>query len=133
MTNEAVEPVGPSAAQLKKKANAAKWAKISGGIIAAVMVIRVAAMLIPKEIPHCNDSEVQSTASQLMNDVLSKKGMANLKVTGITDIKDGERADKLAKCTGTVTISDNSKGTLYYQVERGKGGDTVHITNVVPL
>ncbi len=133
MSEETVGAVGPSAAQLKKKANAARWAKISGGVLAAVMVVRVGTMLIPKDIPHCDDSEVQSTTSQLMNDYLSQHGLANMKVKSITGIKDGERAGKVAKCTGLLTISDNSQGTLFYQIERGKKGDEVHITKVQPL
>ncbi|HEY7851496.1 MAG TPA: hypothetical protein VIB82_00875 [Caulobacteraceae bacterium] len=123
---------GPSPEQLKKKARAARLAKVSGVVFGAVILIRGLALVLPHGLPHCDDSAIQSAATGLLNKSLAERGATGLNVKSLTEIKDGDRSDRTAKCTAVLTVSDNSKGLLSYQIERGEGGDRVHITNVQP-
>lgn len=132
MTTPTAATAGPSPAQLAKKARAARMAKVSGGVISAVLLIRGLSVLMPHGLPHCDDSAVQSAATDLLDKSFVERGAASLKILSLTGIKEGARTDSKADCTGVITVSDNSKGLLSYQIEKGKGGQRVHITNVQP-
>ena len=123
MTDEAVQTVGPSAEQLKKKANAQRWAKIGGVVFAVAMVVRGVSMLLPKEMPSCGDSEVQSTTTQLMNEGLTKNGLPNTKVATITDprfIPSVAQAALLGGSAGPVTQAYiDTSGDVYITATSG--------------
>lgn len=102
----------------KKQTSRAKWTKIGGVLLAVVFVARAADILFLQKpaMQSCDDSAVQQTLSDIIDKGLAKQGTA-FKVKGFSNIQTGQRTDTKAECTATITLSDDSKGVVHYNVD----------------
>lgn len=131
MSNPESADAGPSVAQEKRKMRYAKWSRIAGLLVAVVAVVRLVSLFMPHEIPHCDDSEIQATAQDILKEAMASKGIkAQLK--GLSNVTEGPRTASLARCTAVANLAEGDM-LLSYNVERTNGKDVVRLTGLKPI
>lgn len=115
---EANEPAAAEALEgLRKKQNRRSlWAKIAGGLVLFAAVVRLASALFGGEtIRGCDETEVQSAVSDMMNEAIKKGGSAG-SVQGYTEVQEVQSDSKSRLCSARVTMTDQTTGKVTYKI-----------------
>ena len=101
----------------KKQNRNARWSKIGGGLLVLAFLIRGAGALFGHaEIRECDDSEVKTAVSDLVDKSLVAAKLT-MHITSISDLKTVARDDRAAHCSAYMHLSDDTAGTINYHIE----------------
>jgi hypothetical protein len=115
---EANQPAAAEALEgLRKKQNQrSRWAKIAGGLVLFAAVVRLASVMFGGEtIRSCDETEVQSAVSDIMNEAIKKSGSAG-SVQSYTEVQEVQSDSKSRLCSAHVTMTDQTSGKVTYRI-----------------
>ena len=95
-----------------------RWGKIAGGVIFVLALLRLGIAIFGGDsVKECDDSEVQSAVSDIIDEAVKKAGgNATGNVKGYSDVQTVQDGDKSRLCTARVTMTDQTTAKATYRI-----------------